>query len=82
MCVWSIANGTETKPMTPTFAQIKIRGIAIPIIWVDNINNWEEWKTLSMINNCLENKMVSHVQSRSMSRIQVNCLSHKICFKR
>jgi len=28
--------------MTPTFAQIKIRGIAIPIIWVDNINNWEE----------------------------------------
>jgi hypothetical protein len=51
--------------MTPTFAQIKIRVIAIPIIWVDNINNWDEWKTLSMINNCLDNKMVSYIQSKT-----------------
>ena len=65
--LWSIVSGAEPLPVAPTVAEIVAGSQLLPTIGVGSISYWEERDSLSLtiINNCLENNVVSHIQSYS-----------------
>ena len=65
--LWSIVSGAEPLPVAPTAAKIATGSQLLPATGVGSISHWEERDSLSLtiINNCLENNVVSHIQSCS-----------------
>ena len=63
--LWSIVSGAEPLPVAPTVAEIAVGSQLLPATGVGSISHWEERDSLSLtiINNCLENNVVSHIQS-------------------
>jgi hypothetical protein len=69
--LWPLVNGTKPKPITPTTPQITIGTHSLLAIGVGIINAWEEGYliSLTLINNCLDNTILSHVQSCIIARL-------------
>jgi hypothetical protein len=69
--LWPLVNGTKPKPMTPTTPQIAIGTHSLLAIGVSIINAWEEGYVISLtlISNCLDNIVISHVQSCTTARL-------------
>jgi hypothetical protein len=67
----NIVNGTVPTPIAPTAAQIPAGTPTLPAIGAGIINEWEEKDTVSLtiINNCLDNSVISHVQSCPTSNL-------------
>ena len=67
--LWSVVSGDEPLPITLNAIQIAAGTPALPATGAGSISNWEERDTLSLtiINNCLENNIVSHIQSYKTS---------------
>ena len=65
--LWSIVSGAEPLPVAPIAAEIVAGSQLLPATGVGSISYWEERDSLSLtiINNCLENNVVSHIQSCS-----------------
>ena len=63
--LWSIVSGVEPLPVAPTAAEITAGSQPLPQTGTGSISHWEERDSLSLtiINNCLENNVVSHIQS-------------------
>lgn len=63
--LWSIVSGDQHLPVAPTAAEVAAGTPALPAIGVGSISMWEDQDALALtiINNCLENSIVSHVQS-------------------
>jgi hypothetical protein len=69
--LWPLVNGRKPKPMTPTTPQIAISTCSLLAIGVGIINAWEEGYVISLtlISNCLDNTIISHVQSCTPTRL-------------
>jgi len=69
--LWNIVNGTVPKPLAPTAAQIPAGTTILPAIGAGSISEWEERDAVSLtiINNCLDNSVISHVQSCATSNL-------------
>jgi hypothetical protein len=69
--LWPLVNGTKPKPMTPTTPQIAIGIRSLPAIGIGIINAWDEGYVISLtlIRNCLDNIVISHVQSCIIARL-------------
>jgi hypothetical protein len=68
--VWQIIQRTEAKPITPTAPQITVRTLALPATGAGGIrSDWVEHGdlVLTIINNCLDNSVISHVKSKLTS---------------
>jgi len=63
--LWPIVNGTQYLPIAVTQAQIAAGIPALLQIGIGSISMWEDQDTLALtiINNYLENSIVSHIQS-------------------
>jgi len=62
---WSIVEGTEPKPVVPTETGAQ----ALPATGKGSIFEWEDRDALalSLINNCLENSIICHIQHCKLS---------------
>ena len=60
--LWTIVNGTQSSPVAPSAADLAAGANALPLTGAGSINLWEEQDALALtiINNCLENSVVSH----------------------
>ena len=69
--LWPIVNGTQRLPVAPTAAEVAAGANALPLTGAGSINLWEEQDALALtiINNCLENSVVSHIQSCTTSHL-------------
>jgi hypothetical protein len=67
--LWSIVNGIEPLPVAPTAGQKAAGSQALPVTGTRSISHWEDRDSLSftIINNYLENNIVSHIQSSKNS---------------
>jgi len=67
--LWSVVSGSEPLPIAPNTAQIAASTPVLPTIGAGSISHWEERDTLSLtiIINCLENNVISHIQSYKTS---------------
>jgi hypothetical protein len=65
--LWSVINGIEPKPTLPTIAELDARILALLATKTRSINEWEgkDAMFLTIINNYLDNGVISHVQSCS-----------------
>lgn len=63
--LWPIVSGSEPLPAAPSAAEVAAGTPALPTTGVGSISAWEDKDALSLtiINNCLENNIVSHIQS-------------------
>lgn len=63
--LWSLVDGTEVKPVAPTAAQITAGTPPLPVAGAGSISAWEDrdMLALTIINNGLDNSVVSHIQS-------------------
>lgn len=61
----NIVNDTKPKPIDPTQVRIVASAHALFATWVGIITTWEERDTssLAIINNCLDNNVVSCIKS-------------------
>ena len=67
--LYSIVSGTEGKPVQPSTAEILV-GAVVPLAnGPYSIINWEDKDTIALTNitNCLDNDIVSHIQSKLTS---------------
>jgi hypothetical protein len=62
--LWSVINGIEPKLTLPTIAELDARTLALLATKMRSINEWEEKDVmfLTIINNFLDNNVISHVQ--------------------
>jgi hypothetical protein len=69
--LWPIVSGTQHLPMVVTTAEITTRIFVLPRTGARSISMWEDQDTLALtiINNCLENSIVSHIQSCTTSHL-------------
>ena len=60
-----MVDGTDVKPVAPTAAHITAGIPPLLVVGVGSISAWEDRDTLALtiINNCLDNSVVSHIQS-------------------
>jgi hypothetical protein len=60
-------NGIEPKPTLPTITEFDAKTLVLLATKMKNINEWEEKDVmfLTIINNYLDNNVISHVQSCS-----------------
>ena len=67
--LYSIVSGTEGKPVQPSAAEILAGAVVPPGNGPGSIINWEDKDTiaLTIITNCLDNNIVSHIQSKLTS---------------
>ena len=67
--LYSIVSGTEGKPVQPSVAEILAGVVVPPANGLGSIINWEDKDTiaLTIITNCLDNNIVSHIQSKLTS---------------
>jgi len=63
--------GIEPKTTPPIATQLVVGTSTLPTTRMININDWEETNTLSLtiINNCLDNNVMLHVQSCNISNL-------------
>jgi len=63
--LWPIVSGSETIPMAPSATEVAVGTPALSTTRVGSISAWEDKDALSLtiINNCLKNNIVSHIQS-------------------
>ena len=69
--LWPIVSGTQHLSVVVTTADIAARIPALPQTGAGSISMWEDQDTLALtiINNCLENSIVSHIQSCTTSHL-------------
>lgn len=62
--MWSVINGIEPKLTLPTIVELDARTLALLATKMRSINEWEEKDVmfLTIINNFLDNSVISHVQ--------------------
>jgi hypothetical protein len=62
--LWSVINGIEPKLTLLTIAELDARTLALLATKMRSINEWEEKDVmfLTIINNFLDNNVISHVQ--------------------
>ncbi len=62
--MWSVINGIEPKLTLLTIAELDARTLALLATKMRSINEWEEKDVmfLTIINNFLDNNVISHVQ--------------------
>jgi len=62
--LWSVINGIEPKLTLPTIVELDARTLALLATKMRSINEWEEKDVmfLTIINNFLDNNVISHVQ--------------------
>lgn len=68
--LWTIVEGTETKPIPPTTAEIARGSVALPRTGAGSVMDWEERDVLALliINNCLDNSLTCHIQRCETSK--------------
>jgi hypothetical protein len=76
--VWQIVKGTEAKPINPTATQTVVGTLALPITRAGCISDWVEGDNLALtiINNCFDNSVISHVKSKLASNKTVAEIPH------
>ena len=76
----TIVDGSEIKPVAPLAAQIVVEIPSLPVTGTGSIGDWEQRITLSLtiMNNCLDNSIVSHVQPLlQLGMNQNGCLNRR-----
>ena len=69
--LWPLVSGIQPLPMAPTAAELAAGALALPLTGVGSINMWEDQDAiaLTIITNCLEISIVSHIQSCTTSHL-------------
>ena len=76
----TMVNGSEIKPVAPPAAQIAAETPSLHVTGTGCIGDWEQRITLSLtiMNNCLDNSIVSHVQPLlQLGMNQNGCLNRR-----
>ena len=69
--LWPLVSGNQHLPVAPTAAELAAGALALPLTGAGSISMWEDQDAiaLTIINNCLENSVVSHIQSCTTSHL-------------
>lgn len=67
--LWSLVSGIEHLPVAPTQVELAAGATILRLTGASSISLWQEQDAiaLTIINNCIESSIVSHIQSRQKS---------------